>query len=223
MIVIMTNISTFKKNIICGVIRHLKCEQDRVQYDVNMYSQYLDTCMISNQATSVRLEFAQGIIENSRIELAAIGINYRTPYAYTVSCLSKIQALMQHDTVTYEMVSTVASSIFSLMQMSSIPWVRGVERPLFCRWLWDHWSEIKIPNDTASAWAVVSTVARDFMLAWHTVQLPTHPIPIPAWDVTKKSNAIWHMSVKIPRRRAIQTRRLIKDLRTNCLRTRRAF
>jgi hypothetical protein len=217
--------STFEKNIVCGVSGHLKCELDRVQHDVNMFRQYIDTFVVTNQETAASLEFAEGILENSRTELAMIGLNYKTPYAYTISYLSKLQVLMQHNTVTYEMVSNVASSIFILMQMSLIPWVRGIERPRLCRWLWDHWSEIKIPNDTASTWVVVSTVACDFMLAWNTVQLPTHPVPIPTCDVKKYSNVSWHKSIKIPVpvRCALQSRRFLKGLKTNGLRTRRGL
>jgi len=182
---VMSELSVFRECVIRGVSQHLKCERGRVQDNVDMCSQYIDTYVISDEPKAVSLEYVQEILEHSKHELDEIEFYYKTPYVYTTACLSEIYTLMQHDEVTYGMVSTIASCIFVLMRMSCVCWVRGVDRPVFCRWLWDHWSEITTPINLDSTWVVMHAISHDFMLAWHVGRLPAHPVPIPVETVSK--------------------------------------
>jgi hypothetical protein len=152
------------------------------------------------------LEFAQKTLEKSQNELDVTKFYYTTPYAYAVRCLSEISDLMHaHDVtyemtsttqdrkhtgrsfhMTYEMTSTITSCIFSLMQMSCEPWIRGCERPMFCRWLWDHWTKVSPPTGHDSTWEFLHTISCKFMFAMGKTHLPTHPEPIPEDSITKQ-------------------------------------
>jgi hypothetical protein len=84
------------------------------------------------------------------------------------------------------MTSTITSCIFSLMQMSCEPWIRGCERPMFCRWLWDHWTKVSPPTGHDSTWEFLHTISCKFMFAMGKTHLPTHPEPIPEDSITKQ-------------------------------------
>lgn len=187
-IVVMSEISMFKKSFTRGVSQHFKCEQDRVQNNIDLYSQYVDTYATCEEPHTVSLEFAQDTLENCKNELTVIGFYYKNPDAYTVQCLCEIHALMQQSAVTYDMVSAMASCIFFMNQMSCcVSWIRAVERPRFCRWLWDNWSETPTPIDLESTWVAVHTISCDFMSVWGNTELPTHPVPIPMNRIAKSS------------------------------------
>ena len=181
----MSELLQFKKSIIRGVSQHFLREQDRAQSDVDMYNQFVATCVTNNYPNRVNLEFAQKILKKSQNELDVTKFYYTTPYAYAVKCLSEINTLMQAHDVTYEMTSTITSCIFSLMQMGCEPWIKGCERPMFCRWLWDHWTTISPPTDHDSTWAFLHIISCKFMFAMSKTHLPIHPEPIPENSVTK--------------------------------------
>jgi hypothetical protein len=132
------------------------------------------------------LEFAQKTLEKSQHELDVTKFYYTTPYAYAVRSLSEISDLMHAHDMTYEMTSTITSCIFSLMQMSCEPWIRGCERPMFCRWLWDHWTKVSPPTGHDSTWEFLHTISCKFMFAMGKTHLPTHPEPIPEDSITKQ-------------------------------------
>jgi hypothetical protein len=182
----MSDLLNFKKTVIRGVGHHFKHEQDRAQYNVYMYSQYLKSYVASDDAKFVSVEFVEKTLELAIKELNVIQYYYRTPYAFAVKCLSEIQDLMQAPRVTYDMLSTIASCIFRLMKMSHTPYIRGVHRSVFCRWMWDNWCYTLPPSDHDSTWMYIYTIFCQFTLVLCTTQLPTHPEPLPEEEIIRQ-------------------------------------
>ena len=181
----MSDLNEFKKSVIRGVCHHFKQECDRVQYNIFMYEHFVRSYVAHDDSKSIGLGFAEETLEICRKELNVIEFYYNTPYAFTVKCLSEMQALIQVKEVTYEMLSTIASCIFQLMRMGCKSLLHGVHRSVFCRWLWDHWCELSPPCDHDSSWVYLYTVSFQFISARSTMQLPTHPSPIPEKSITK--------------------------------------